>query len=180
MIRIFHTGWTFRKARDHVEDWLMGHEGDPIRETASGLWRLDKENYPGFELWHEVYTEWWALDRMVRQLVGKPHDKWVMLHLPGGREVQQHVHNDWGTVVYYPDGHASKLTVSDEGEEPVPVPTEGGDLVVMPAGQAHGVQANDTQATRVSFVYLFGHDKATKEGVASLARPQIPWQEEAP
>lgn len=182
MIRIFHTGDAFRRARDDFEDWLMAMAedgGDRTRQTKAGLWRLDKINYPQYKDWVDRYPHWFALSTAVKQMVGEPRDQWVMQHFPGGQEIMQHAHNDNGTVVYYPDDHECKLTWSElEGDEPMPLDIKAGDLVVMSGRTLHGVQPNDTKETRVSFVYIYGGHQATEEGVASLSRPQVPFPKE--
>ena len=112
------------------------------RPTGSGMWRTDEAEF-GDALDAVV----WQMEQylgVVRQ------DAWVMEHTPGSEEVISHHHNNWKTAIYYPISHPSALLLAGYSHTP-----EAGDLVLLDAGEKHGVEANDTFASRFSVVMTY-------------------------
>lgn len=129
---------------EHEEVYYEAKYLDEWRRTGSGLWRSDK---PSTQHISELKAE-------VEALVGPIPTWWVTKHLPGGKAVPLHIHNQWGTAVYYPRNHPVGLFHAGDVIE-----SKEGRLLVLPAGTEHGVEANESEETRYSVVFLFAGDR---------------------
>ena len=110
------------------------------RMTASGLLRVDDLGIPAIE----------DLLKRICCAVAPLKQTWAMIHEPGSEEVVSHVHNKWATVIYYPLKHPCGLILKDQIYKP-----KGDDLLILPVGCEHGVEANNSEDRRFSIIGLY-------------------------
>jgi hypothetical protein len=123
-----------------IEELTKAH----TRKTGSGLLRFDDIEKEGGKL-----TE--LKDMVCHAVAREILSSWRMRHHSGGGDVLMHSHNKHWTAIYYPNTHPAPLLL--EGDDNYTPMTD--ELVILPAGEMHGVEENRTDTPRYSVVYLF-------------------------